>query len=273
MSINGPSACRKSYNFVHDLEQGIINNNKDRQQINKINKIPQSPQIKIKIYDVNTWALLDTGSQITAISEKFYERLKCKKIIQEMPVSNVIVSTAIGNKNTTVKKQVLFDFECDSYTNNHVCLVIPYLSSNIILGNDWNLRNGIVINYNNQSIHIKEKVISSKSVLFERSVSEKICTSQNKETTFIFIISVNEKYDKIKINTDKDLEKYQVSEDYKIDDDENEILYGDEITKNKGRNNLVINEICNNNQNKINEVNDDEVKISYPKNYILLRRN
>ena len=192
---------------------------------------------------------MDTGSQVTEISEKFYERLKCKKIIQELPVSNVIVSTAIGNKNTTVKKQALLDFECDGYTNNHVCLIIPYLSSDIILAKDWNLRNGIEINYNNQSIHIKEKVISKKSVLFERSVLEKICTSQNKETTFIYIISVNEKYDKIKINTGKDLEKCQVSDDYK-NDDENEILYGDEITKNGKRNNLVINEIYNNNKKK-----------------------
>ena len=253
MSVNsGPSTCRQSYDLVRDLEKGIIDN-KDRHNTNKLNKIPQSPQLKIKINDVDTWALVDTGSQITAVSEKFYETIKCKNKIHEMPVSNVIVSTAIGNKNTTVKKQILLDFECDGYINNHICLIIPYLASDIILGNDWNLKNGIVINYNNQSIRIKEKIISSSPVLFERGISEKICTSQNRETTFIYIILINDN----KIETNKEINVKEYNDDCEIDDDENEILYGDEMTNYKKQNNLVINEINKNNNNEMNVVNEN----------------
>ena len=59
-----------------------------------------------------------------------------------------------------------------------------------MLGNDWNLENGVIINYSNQSIQIKEKVSSTKSVLFERGASDRLYTAQNDETTFIYVIGV-----------------------------------------------------------------------------------
>ena len=91
-----------------------------------------------------------------------------------MPVSNMMVSTAIGSRNITVKKQILLELECDGIKINHICLIIPYLSTDIILGNDWNLKNGIIINYNNPTISVKNKVISSSAVLFERGASEQV---------------------------------------------------------------------------------------------------
>ena len=155
MRISGPSTCRQSCDFVKDLEHGIIRN-KDQHK-NEINKIPLLPQLLINFYGVDAWALLDTGSQITAISERFYEKLKINKHIDEMPVSNVMVSTAVGSKSTTVRKQVLLEFECDAFKMSHICLVIPYLSSEVILGNYWNLKSGIVINYNKQTIQMRER--------------------------------------------------------------------------------------------------------------------
>ena len=193
MNICGPSARRQSYDFIEELENGIIRD-KGQQQINKIMKIPLSPQLLINVYGVEAWALVDTGSQITAISEKFYGKIKVKNRIPEMPVFNVMVSTAIGSKNTTVKKQILLELECDGYRNTQICLIIPFLSSEIILGNDWNLRNGIIINYSNQTIQVKEKIISSKAVLFERGASDKLYVAQREDMTFIYVITVNESH-------------------------------------------------------------------------------
>ena len=79
--------------------------------------------------------MLDTGSQVTAV---FYYKIKqsINGQILEMPVSNMIVSTAIGKKSTSVKRQVLISVECDIYKNHFVSLVIPFLTNDLILGND-----------------------------------------------------------------------------------------------------------------------------------------
>ena len=263
MRISGPATCRQSCDFVKDLEHGIIRD-KDQHKT-EINKIPLSPQLLVNFYGVEAWALLDTGSQITAISERFYEKLKLNKHIDEMPVSNVMVSTAIGSKSTTVKKQVLLEFECDGFKTSHICLVIPYLSSEVILGNDWNLKSGTVINYNKQMIQIRERVISSRAVLFERGPSDRICISRNDDITLIYVISVNGSNSNTENKIELNVRKINVLRDYDIDDDEYEILNGDEITESSRGNNLKINEInVNSSENKIisKSINAEEHNVS-----------
>ena len=85
----------------------------------------------------------------------------------------------------------MLEFKCDNYKSAHVFLVVPYRSCDVILGNDWNLENGLIINYNNKSISIKNKEIPAKLVLFEHGTSEKLITTQKDEMTFIYVIEVN----------------------------------------------------------------------------------
>ena len=141
-----------------------------------INEIALSPHIIITFFNlINSWSLIDSGSQITAVSENFYHKLKRMNInVLELPVSNIVVSTAIGKKNTAVKKQILLDFQVDNYINYHNFLVIPYLSTDVILGNDWNLKNGIIIDYNSRSISIRNRTLSQNLVLFEEGISDKM---------------------------------------------------------------------------------------------------
>ena len=217
----------------------------------EINKIPLSPHLLLNLYGVETWALLDTGSQITAVSETFYETLSKKGKLLEMPVSNMIISTAIGKKSTSVKRQILVEFECDGYKNNHICLVIPYLSSDIILGNDWNLKNKIVINYNSRTIQIKDKLINSSTVLFERGTSDRLHTSHDCDVTYIYVIKIEEIESKLRENKKENEEKSSENKNLYsscIDDDELEIFHDDEITK-KGRMNILIREINRNDKN------------------------
>ena len=226
MSIDGPSTCRQLYDFINELERDIVQN-KDQQKLSKINKIPLSPQLLIRVFDIETWALLDNGSQITLVSENFRNKLRSKIAIPEMPVTNVMVFTAIGSKNTSVKKQILVEFECDGRKYNQICLVIPYLSNDIILGNDWNLSNGTVINYNNQTISIKNRVISSKAVLFKRDVSDKIYISKKDDMTCIYVISVEQKYNNNENNNTVKMNQLDILCDYDVIDDENEIIIGE----------------------------------------------
>ena len=254
MSSGGPSACRQLYDFVSDLENGIVRN-EGRQYSNKINKIPLSPQLLIKFNEIEAWSLLDTGSQVTAMSEKFYEKLKSKRKLLEMPVSNILVSTAIGKKSTSVKKQILVEFEIDGFKGSQVCIIIPYLSSEVILGNDWNLKNGIIINYNSQSIQIRDKQIASSAVLFERSVSDKLHTAQKDDMTYIYVTRVHEVEPNGAKNKD---EKNKILFDYDFDDDEKEITNDDEIAEIGGDNNLVNIYKINVNREKIEPCENDD---------------
>ena len=69
------SVCRESSNIIDELDKGIIVDNPDLQQHN-FNKIPASPHILCNINNIKIWSLVDSGSQITAVSESFYNELK-----------------------------------------------------------------------------------------------------------------------------------------------------------------------------------------------------
>ena len=88
--------CQKHFDFIEELDFDIINN--ESQQNNDANKIPKSPHLLCKINNINILALIDSGSQVTAISEILYERLKEDKKLLELPIANVTVSTAIGKR-------------------------------------------------------------------------------------------------------------------------------------------------------------------------------
>lgn len=98
--------------------------------------IPPCPRITLSIFSVPLSALVDTGSQITAMSESFYKYLTLHGKIVDLPVSNVVLFTAIVKKPTTIKKQI----SCNVMINSHIIqsnfLVVPHLSNQIIIGND-----------------------------------------------------------------------------------------------------------------------------------------
>ena len=161
-----------------------------------------------------------------------------------------------------MRKQILLEFECDGYINSHVCLVIPYLSSEVILGNDWNLKNGVIINYNNRTIQIKDKQISSSVVLFERSISDKLFTSQDDEMTYIYVIKMEGANNELVVNSNdkrnanQNIQVNKIFNNEETDEDEKEILYGNTKQKKDDIEEITINikEInVNNEQLKVNE--------------------
>ena len=172
------------------METGVIEN---KDQLNRANRnILPSPHLQIKIFNHDVWALLDTGSQITAVSDTFYNKLIEGNQISELPVTNMVVSTAIGKKGTVIKRQILLEFHIGKYVNIHTFLVIPHLSSEIILGNDWCCKNGLVIDYYERNIRLQKVVIPTSLMRFEGNSSDKIILSKSKETTYIYIIKINE---------------------------------------------------------------------------------
>lgn len=75
MLNSGPSACQLVTDFISDMEKDIVNQS-DHLSNDYTNRIPLAPHVHIKIAGTNVWALIDTGSQVTAVSENFYEKKK-----------------------------------------------------------------------------------------------------------------------------------------------------------------------------------------------------
>ena len=78
MTLNGFLAGEDSENYS------------EPQEINLKRKSHVCPCITAKIAAIKIFALLDTGAQMSAISEHVYEQLKGNEIIRVLPVTNTV---------------------------------------------------------------------------------------------------------------------------------------------------------------------------------------
>lgn len=122
--------------------------------IKKIEKSSQSykcPFIFGNVEGIPVSILVDTGSQITCISEKLFRRLESQGKFDILPVSNILVLPAIGKKATPVKKQILIEVKIGDIVSRCALLVLPGLTNEMIFGNDWLSINRAVLDYNKKN--------------------------------------------------------------------------------------------------------------------------
>ena len=82
-------------------------------------------------------ALYDSGSEITVISQKFYnENTNIFKKCPHLPVTGHIIKSAINEKTVAIKIQILCKIKIDSYYDDMVFIVCPNLNRDIIIGFD-----------------------------------------------------------------------------------------------------------------------------------------
>lgn len=142
-------------------------------------KIPLCPRLTLSFLSVPVRALLDTGSQITAISESFYNYLKLHGTLTEFPVTNVSLFTAIG------KKQILCEIQVGGEKCSSYFLVVPNLSNMVILGNDWFAENRAKIDYQKFIFMIRDKVFHSPTVSFDKIISETSTTTPDDDIIYV----------------------------------------------------------------------------------------
>lgn len=96
------------------------------------------PYVQVVIKSQLTDALIDSGSEITAISEAFY--LKNKGVLEDcpvLPVANTLISVAVGARKQRIKQQIYLPCQIGDVQLDITCLVIPNLNQDVILGCDW----------------------------------------------------------------------------------------------------------------------------------------
>lgn len=115
------------------------------------------PEISIKLFNTSYNALLDSGASVSAISENFYKTLKndpSKHEIPLFPLTGIFLTTAISNKTVKVNSQIYLTFQIHNFSTFGIFLVVPQLSTPLILGTDWLLENGVEINYSTKEISL-----------------------------------------------------------------------------------------------------------------------
>lgn len=112
--------------------------------------------VKAKIWDQDVDVLLDTGSMKSCINEKFYEQLKSgRRDIEEIPVQNVRLTSAVGTRTQRVKTQAIIPLAFCNVEQHCICLVVPNLIYNVVLGIDWLAKVGCNISYEQSKIEFR----------------------------------------------------------------------------------------------------------------------
>jgi len=115
------------------------------------------PEIAINLFNNSHNALLDSGASISAISQDLFSLLNLNPAqhkIPLFPLTGILLTTALSNKSIKIKSQIYLNFSIQNYQTHGIFLVVPQLSTPLILGTDWLLENGVTIDYNNKIISI-----------------------------------------------------------------------------------------------------------------------
>ena len=105
------------------------------------------PTINITLNGVAVDALIDSGSEVSAISEKFYNKnLDFFKSCLTLPLSGKFMKSATGNRSTRLNLQVTIRTKIKNFTLNLIYLVVPNLIKDCIIGYDSQQKLKMLIN-------------------------------------------------------------------------------------------------------------------------------
>lgn len=134
--------CDKEFLLHENLENGEIGKT-----------VIKSPEIQITINNLKINAFIDTGSNISCVSEEWF--LTNKTLLgkfEELPVTNLFIKTAVNSKSRRITRVILLEASLKGHSFNIQCLIIPHLVRPLILGTDILQNLKANINYENQTI-------------------------------------------------------------------------------------------------------------------------
>lgn len=133
--------------------------------------IQSCPHIAIRMGDIRVDALLDSGSEISAISEEFYKILKSKMSLNMLPVTGMQITLAVSKKATVVKHQALLPMIIEELEISHPVLIVPGLNQQMLLGSDWLKVNKVIFDFASESLVVLGRRLAVETVSFERGTS------------------------------------------------------------------------------------------------------
>jgi len=99
------------------------------------------PEISLQQFENSHNALLDSGASVSVISEELYQNLisdPTPNKIPLFPLNGISLTTALSNKSVKIKFQIYLNFSIQNYETFGIFLIVPHLSTPLILGTDFN---------------------------------------------------------------------------------------------------------------------------------------
>ena len=114
-------------------------------------KLNSCPRVPIRIGNQNIPAVIDTGSQISLLTEELYYKLRSEGVKGlELGVQNAVLVSAFGNKTKRIRVQAMMPISIDGIVVDHIFLISPQLLTQALLGVDFCRMNNIIINFPEQ---------------------------------------------------------------------------------------------------------------------------
>lgn len=127
------------------------------------------PIIRVKMFDKNYYGIVDTGSEISLLSNKLVEKFKQKYVLKEhsMPVILTGVAGKSEDTITTIECRCGFALEygnityIDSFCSHDMSGLSSHFKSvcghdiSFIIGSDWLKKHSAEIDYVNNTLHVK----------------------------------------------------------------------------------------------------------------------
>ncbi|KAG5886588.1 hypothetical protein JTB14_011300 [Gonioctena quinquepunctata] len=137
--------------FNRDTENLLTDSDSEAEE-----KAMVSPTIKIRVGEQEIETLLDSGSDVCAVSERFYDCLKREMPnIPILPVSNLSIAVAVGGRTQRVENQILLPIKIAEFDMDVICLVVPNLNCNVLLGSNWFFKCKAVIDFDKSTLFFR----------------------------------------------------------------------------------------------------------------------
>jgi hypothetical protein len=118
--------------------------------INEAN-LNSCPHIDIVFGSETVDCILDTGSEVSLLSENLYDRLILAGMpAHEISVQNTVLVTAFGNRTKRVRKQVYLEFTIGDDVFEGVFLISPQLINSVLIGCDFATDYKVTIDFDNR---------------------------------------------------------------------------------------------------------------------------
>lgn len=100
-----------------------------------IKRLIKCPEVEIKINNISVIALIDTGSEINALSEEWFlqhrDELGSFEILR---MHNTVIKGAVGNKSKNIRHQILIKTVIGERVDDCVFVIVPDLIRDCIIG-------------------------------------------------------------------------------------------------------------------------------------------
>lgn len=107
------------------------------QETNTQGKKHQKPIIEGYIYEIPVRIIIDSGSEISIMSQEFYDRLTKIHRLLTLPVSGVNIMGITGIKSQPIRIETQVPIKLNNVTIMTTLLVVPKININVLLGTDW----------------------------------------------------------------------------------------------------------------------------------------